>query len=104
MAILLPGFGWSLAHDLMQYFESEDEDREDYDIKMLTLVGGLVSYVLYWLVITISWRLCVSDRLQKKADLVRKEHSFGERTLASASWANSRLVQRTFDPTGTWKM
>lgn len=101
MAILLPGFGWSLAHDLMEYLESEDKE---YEVKMMFLAGGAVVYVLYWLVITLSWRMCVRHRLHRKADLVRKEHSFGERTLASASWANSRLVQRTFDPTGTWKM
>merc|ERR1712048_1339430 len=81
--ILVPGLGYTLAKEIIELSDDENELKT----KIWFLIGGASSYLVYWVIIVVSWKLCISHRLRRKADLVRKEHSFGTRTLASATWA-----------------
>jgi hyaluronan synthase len=96
--ILLPGAVYSTT---MEILNNTDEGMPRAKIVYLSAAFG--SYLLYWTIVYICWRCCVQQRLNKKADLIREENEYGERTAASKSWANATHATHD-DPTGTWKM
>jgi hyaluronan synthase len=96
--ILVPGLIYTVIMEVKNH-AGEGMPRD----KIIYLSAAFGSYLLYWIVIVACWKWCVQARLNKKADLVREENSFGTRTAASKAWATSRTVPHD-DPTGTWKM
>jgi len=97
-AILVPGFIYTVA---MEFLKNKDVGMPRDKIIYLSAACG--SYALYWLVIFVCWKCCVQQRLHKKEHLVRAENDYGERSIASKSWALSSPVAHD-DPSGTWRM
>jgi len=96
--ILLPGLIYSIVVEVRN-----NEDVGMPRDKIIYLSAALGGYLLYWLTIFSCWKCCVQRRLNKKADLVRTENDYGERSAASKSWATAFHAPHD-DPTGTWKM
>jgi hyaluronan synthase len=96
--ILLPGMIYTVVKEIDQGL-TEGMARD----KIIYLAGAASGYAMYWIVIFVCWKCCVQQYLHKKADLVREENDYGERSTASKAWATSSHVPY-HDPSGTWRM
>jgi hyaluronan synthase len=96
--ILLPGVVYSTTKEILN-----NKGTGMPRTKIIYLSAAFGSYLVYWAIVYICWRCCVQQRLNKKADLIREENEYGERTAASKSWATAIHATHN-DPTGTWKM
>merc|ERR1712224_668600 len=80
--ILVPGFVYTVVMEVLRHKDSGMPQQ-----KAIYLCAAFGSYIVYWLVILITWKCCIKEHLNKKADLVREENEFGARSMTSKSWA-----------------
>jgi len=95
--ILVPGIIYTIVTEIKNSTDGMSGD------KIMYLSAATGSYAMYWLIVFVCWKTCVQQHLHKKADLVREENDYGERSVASKSWANASHVPHD-DATGTWRM
>merc|ERR1711924_247125 len=84
--IIIPGIVYTI------YLEIKNSSDGMSDEKIVYLVAAGGSYAMYWLIVFVCWKTCVQQHLHRKADLVREENEFGERSTASKAWANASHV------------
>merc|ERR1712146_671633 len=94
--VLVPGMVYTVVKEVLNN-KDEGISRE----KLIYLSAALGSYMMYWIIIVVCWKCCVQGHLNRKADLVREENDYGERTATAKSWATSFHVPHGDDPTGT---
>jgi hyaluronan synthase len=97
VCILIPGIIYTIVMEINNSIDGMSDEKIAY------LSAATGSYAMYWLIVVVCWKTCVQQHLNRKADLVREENEFGERSTVSKAWANASHVPY-HDPTGTWRM